>query len=584
MELQYVYQRKRSEFGRQCLFSDKGPDLIDNLLPNKELLQQYITRDPVCQTTQCGPTQAEHDLNTMRANYTNYGMNHTEGGWPKDINLQDEEQVKRYRRKIEKEDAFSPTVLQLCKIMEFGIMQNNAINIYEQYFSELEATPMNEHSSARTVNVYQDQSTIKRPINRISWSPDGGTRLAVTHCNLKFQALSLNDTYHSYIWEVENPNRPLLVFKPTTPIVCMEYHQKDVNTLTSGLYSGKVAVWDARRGSDPVNVSVVEVSHRDPVRNVLWINSKSGLEFFSASSDGQIKWWDTRKLDQPLETLILSSPGQIMEKAVGACCLEYESTIPTRFMVGTEQGVIISCNRKGKSPGEKMALRYSAHLGPVLAIQRNYAFVKNFLSVGDWTCRIWSEDCKESAIIWTSHYKPRLTDGAWSPTRVSVYFTTRSDGSLDVWDILQQQKHPSLSLKVCDEALCCLRTHENGRLIALGNEKGNTNLVQLSENLSTCSKNDRQLLTAMFERESKREKILEARNRELRLKLKTKSATAIPTGSAQHLDKGAKPSQLSLGTDPAVKAAEEEFFQIIENEQKRTPAKSITEVDEVDGD
>lgn len=86
--------------------------------------------------------------------------------------------------------------------MEGCILQNNAINIYQQYFSDVEPTPLVERSSARTVNVYQDQNPVKRPINHISWSPDSGTRLAITHCNLKFQAPIQNEVTHSYIWEV----------------------------------------------------------------------------------------------------------------------------------------------------------------------------------------------------------------------------------------------------------------------------------------------------------------------------------------------------------------------------------------------
>ncbi|CAH1987613.1 unnamed protein product [Acanthoscelides obtectus] len=62
-----------------------------------------------------------------------------------------------------------------------------------------------------------------------------------------------------------------------------------------------------------------------------------------------------------------------------------------------------------------------------------------------------------------------------------------------------------------------------GRLVAVGNQRGTTYLVEFSENLSVCNKNDKMLLTAMFERETRREKILEARNREIRLKLKTKA-------------------------------------------------------------
>jgi dynein intermediate chain 2 len=70
-------------------------------------------------------------------------------------------------------------------------------------------------------------------------------------------------------------------------------------------------------------------------------------------------------------------------------------------MVGTENGCVISCNRKGKTAAEKIVCKYGAHVGPVYALQRNPSFVKNFLTVGDWMARIWSEDCKESSIMWT---------------------------------------------------------------------------------------------------------------------------------------------------------------------------------------
>lgn len=71
------------------------------------------------------------------------------------------------------------------------------------------------------------------------------------------------------------------------------------------------------------------------------------------------------------------------------------------WQVGTEAGIAISGNRKGKTPQEKLGAQYKCHYGPVISLQRNPAFVKNFLTVGDWTARIWSEDCKEASIIWT---------------------------------------------------------------------------------------------------------------------------------------------------------------------------------------
>lgn len=57
-------------------------------------------------------------------------------------------------------------------------------------------------------------------------------------------------------------------------------------------------------------------------------------------------------------------------------------------MVGTEQGTIISCNRKAKTPPEKIVAIYKEHIGPVYALQRNPFFPKNFLTVGDWTARV----------------------------------------------------------------------------------------------------------------------------------------------------------------------------------------------------
>lgn len=102
-----------------------------------------------------------------------------------------------------------------------------------------------------------------------------------------------------------------------------------------------------------------------------------------------------------------------------------------------------------------------------------------------------------------------------------MFYISRSDGVLDAWDLLQQHNEPVLSIKVCDEALLSMRAHESGRFIAAGSDNGATFLIEVSENMATSFKNDKQLLTAMFERENKREKILESKLREIKLKVKT---------------------------------------------------------------
>ncbi|KFO84579.1 Dynein intermediate chain 2, axonemal, partial [Buceros rhinoceros silvestris] len=268
------------------------------------------------------------------------------------------------------------------------------------------------------------------------------------------------------------------------------------------------AYWDTRKGGLPVEASTVEVSHRDPVYGAKWLQSKTGTECFSASTDGQ-----------PTETLVLDITRKgLLENALGAITLEFETTMPTKFMVGTEQGIVIACNRKAKTPPEKITNTYSGHHGPVYALARNPFYPKIFLTVGDWTARIWSEDTKESSIMWTKYHLSYLTDGCWSTTRPAVFFTTRSDGTLDVWDFLFKQKDPSLSLKVCDEPLSSLCLQDNGRVITCGSKLGTVTLLEISAGLCTLQRNEKTLAAAMFERETRREKILEARQRELRLK------------------------------------------------------------------
>ena len=41
--------------------------------------------------------------------------------------------------------------------------------------------------------------------------------------------------------------------------------------------------------------------------------------------------------------------------------MEYEPTMPTKFMVGTEQGTIITCNRKAKTAADKIAALYQSY-------------------------------------------------------------------------------------------------------------------------------------------------------------------------------------------------------------------------------
>nr|XP_054112417.1 dynein axonemal intermediate chain 2 isoform X2 [Callithrix jacchus] len=498
MEIVYVYVKKRSEFGKQCNFSDRQAELNIDIAPNPELAEQFVERNPVDTGIQCSVSMSEHEANTERFETETRGVNHVEGGWPKDVNPLELEQTIRFRKKVEKDENYINTIMQLGSIMEHCIKQNNAIDIYEEYFNnEEDVEVMEEAPSAKTINVFRDPQEIKRAATHLSWHPDGNRKLAVAYSCLDFQRAPVGMSNDSYIWDLENPNKPELALKPSSPLVTLEYNPKDSHVLLGGCYNGQIACWDTRKGSLVADLSTIEFSHRDPVYGTIWLQSKTGTECFSASTDGQVMWWDIRKISEPTEVVIMDiTRKEQLENALGAISLEFESTLPTKFMVGTEQGIIISCNRKAKTPAEKIVCTFSGHHGPIYALQRNPFYPKNFLTVGDWTARIWSEDSRESSIMWTKYHMAYLTDAAWSPVRPAVFFTTKMDGTLDIWDFVFKQCDPALSLKVCDEALFCLRVQDNGCLIACGSQLGTTTLLEVSSGLSTLQRNERNIASS----------------------------------------------------------------------------------------
>lgn len=567
MDIVYVYQRKRKDFGRHCYFSDRSAEVIVDISPDESLREQYVLKDFSEMGIQQTREFSEHEVNTERFETSNTGINHVEGGWPKDVDPNEVEQVMRYRKKVEKDESYVQTILHLGSLVEHCIKQNNAIDIYEDYFPTTSTDFTLEPPSARTVNVFRDPNPIKRSATALSWYPDGARKLAVAYSVLKFQSAPDNVSLNSYIWDLENPAAPEFTIVPSSPLVSLEYNPKDVHVLAGGQYNGQISIWDLRRGTRPVETSPIEKGHRDPVYRTRFLQSKTGTEFFSCSTDGQVLWWDIRNMAEPTESMGVDPDKN--GKLYGCTSLEYEPTMPTKFMVGTEQGVVVAGNRKAKNPGERIVALYPAHIGPIYAIDRNPFFNKFFLSVGDWSARVWCEDIRESSIMWTPPNKSYLTDGCWSPTRASVFLTARSDGYLDVWDLLFQRTSPTLSVQVCESPISAMRIQEQGQYVACGAEDGTVTLLALGESLTKMTANEKQAMSAAFDRDTAREKILVSRMREIALSQKQERAKSAKKEEPQESPE-----------EEALKQAEEAFFSGLEDTKATKRAAAAEETAE----
>ena len=64
-----MYTKKRSEFGRQANFSDKGAEITFDVPPDDSLLEHYVEKNPCDLGIQCAGDMSEHEVNNMLPAY-----------------------------------------------------------------------------------------------------------------------------------------------------------------------------------------------------------------------------------------------------------------------------------------------------------------------------------------------------------------------------------------------------------------------------------------------------------------------------------------------------------------------------------
>lgn len=79
--------------------------------------------------------------------------------------------------------------------------------------------------------------------------------------------------------------RQIYLFPSIRHTCAQRWVHKCSNVREFALFPG---YWDTRCGSQPVQMSATEHSHKDPVYKVIWLQTKIGNETFSASTDGQV--------------------------------------------------------------------------------------------------------------------------------------------------------------------------------------------------------------------------------------------------------------------------------------------------------
>merc|ERR1712166_57113 len=114
------------------------------------------------------------------------------------------------------------------------------------------------------------------------------------------------------------------------------------------------------------------------------------------------------------------------------------------------------------------------------------------------------EDLKSPLMV-TPYDVSYLTGGCWSPTRPGVFFTTKTNGTMDVWDYHYKQNEPMFSTKIGESGLTSIKVQSQGKLVALGSEDGTATILQISGALSDQQPSEKIAMQMLLEREKKRD-------------------------------------------------------------------------------
>jgi dynein intermediate chain 2 len=460
-------------------------------------------------------------VNTDTVVVKSTAMKHIEGGWPKEVDPTEKQDVARFVTKAQKQTEFKEACMAMGPVIEKCMRQNGTTDIYEVYFQDVEADHQATPPSAKSLAVMRDPNDLKRTAAKVAWYPGNDNKVGVAYSVLQFQDKRFSGQRlcaDSYIWDITKPNAPERSITPPSPLGCLAFNPKQHDMVCGGSYNGLVSVYDLRKEKAHCGQSEIPTSHHDPVYDVFWISSKTGTQFVSTSTDGRLLYWDTKNLTAPVDEVVLTHTDDVV---LGGSCLEYNPEAgATKFLVGTEQGTVMGYNSKQKRVNNGLTAYdlgvLNKHHGPIHAIQRNPVHTKFFMTVGDWTAKIWVEDGK-TPILSTTYHDAYLTGGCWSPSRPGVFFLTRADGVVNIWDYNLQQQACVYQHKVGDHPLTSIAVSPaNPRLLCVGDSEGTVTLLQVTKSLAELVPGEKSSMGFMFEREALQEKNLMLRDRDLK--------------------------------------------------------------------
>lgn len=108
-------------------------------------------------------------------------MKHVVGGWPKETDPEEANDVAKYYKKMSRDPnlGYTTATRDLVSNSTKFIRQNNEIDLFEEYFQGEQPEHLSETINMKTVMIFKDPNEIKRAANKIVWHPDSSSDMRV---------------------------------------------------------------------------------------------------------------------------------------------------------------------------------------------------------------------------------------------------------------------------------------------------------------------------------------------------------------------------------------------------------------------
>ncbi|CAH8475140.1 unnamed protein product [Heterobilharzia americana] len=297
--------------------------------------------------------------------------------------------------------------------------------------------------------------------------------------------------------------------------------QKSIQLMTCGL-NGEILLWDIRSDKSPLAIDKTS-DLIQPAMNVPRTFSALDMKWkpllrihlfkTDPGSNYALTKFSIREMQGDRKILFSSTKDKNTNIVDSTNKSHPLPNANTHIFAGTEDGDIVYVDwiphkdqDTGKMQTPKPEFCASRHDGPINYLGRSPFDASLILAIGGWIWTMWKEGNNNGPIIESGHAIKPLTGGSWSPTRPSVFYVCRVDGSLEVWDLIDKTHEPVMIQSVSAHPLTALSVWDTPRrqFIATGDTQGTLQLLIVPRRLKMALPSELKSFDEYISREVRR--------------------------------------------------------------------------------